>query len=215
MYNVKIFQFSPIQENTYVLFNEQKEAIIVDPGCYGKAEEDLLADFIEKEGLIPKVLLNTHCHLDHVFGLKYVSEKWQLQPQFHKLEKAVLEYAPVSGMMWNMPFDVYTGPVHYLEENDLVGLESDLLKVIFTPGHSPGHICFYSEKQHFIIGGDVLFKGSIGRTDLPGGDFSTLESNIRKKLYILPEQTIVYPGHGSFTTTGEECLNNPYVSGKE
>ncbi|MFZ9661041.1 MAG: MBL fold metallo-hydrolase [Chitinophagaceae bacterium] len=211
MYNVKIFQFSPIQENTYVLYNEHKEALVIDPGCYGDNEEQELSDFIQKEGLSLKGLLNTHCHLDHVFGLKYVSEHWQLKPQFHKMESAVLEYAPVSGMMWNMPFQVYTGPVHYLEEGDLAGLESDPLQVIFTPGHSPGHICFYSVKQDFIIGGDVLFKGSVGRTDLPGGDFSTLENSIKTKLYVLPAETIVYPGHGPSTTIGEERLSNPYV----
>lgn len=213
MYNVKIFQFSPIQENTYVLYNEQKEALIIDPGCYGEDEENTLVDFIEKEGLIPKGLLNTHCHLDHVFGLKFVAEKWQLIPQFHQLESAVLEYAPVSGMMWNMPFVVYSGPVDYLEEGMETGLESDPLKVIFAPGHSPGHICFYSARQHFMIGGDVLFKGSVGRTDLPGGDFQALEGNIRQKIYVLPEQTIVYPGHGNFTTVGEERNSNPYVKG--
>lgn len=212
MYNVKIFQFSPIQENTYLLYNERKEALIMDPGCYGETEENILAEFIENEGLVLKGLLNTHCHLDHVFGLKYVVEKWQLQPQFHRLESAVLEYSPVSGMMWNMPFDVYSGPVHYLEDGDVVGLESDPLQVIFAPGHSPGHICFYSAQQHFIIGGDVLFKGSIGRTDLPGGDFNVLAENIRKKLYVLPPETKVFPGHGSFTTIGDERMTNPFVN---
>jgi glyoxylase-like metal-dependent hydrolase (beta-lactamase superfamily II) len=211
MYNVKVFIFSPIQENTYVLTNNKKEAIIIDPGCYGKQEEQQLEDYIVSGGLEVRLLLNTHCHLDHVFGNKFVAEKWALKPKIHKFEKQVLDYAPVAGLMWNLPFDNYTGEVDYLEEGDETGLEGDPLKVLFTPGHSPGSISFYSQQQGFVISGDVLFQGSVGRTDLPMGDFNTLSASIRNKIYTLPDGTVVYSGHGSPTKVGVEKRTNPFV----
>jgi len=211
MYNVKIFMFSPVQENTYVLFNEHKEAIIIDPGCYGSEEQEELRHFIEKEGLSPTLLLNTHCHLDHVFGNKFVAETWSLVLHLHKLEKQVLDYAPVAGLMYNLPFDQYSGPLSYLEEDDQTGLKDGPLKVIFTPGHTPGSISFYDPSGGFIVSGDVLFQGSVGRTDLPGGNFETLSSSIREKLYTLPDKTIVYSGHGDPTTIGTEKKSNSFV----
>lgn len=211
MYNVKVFRFSPIQENTYVLTNNKKEAIIIDPGCYGKQEEQQLEKFIVSEGLEVRLLLNTHCHLDHVFGIKFVAEKWALKPKFHRFEKQVLDYAPVAGLMWNLPFDNYSGEVDYLEDGDVTGLEGDPLKVLFTPGHSPGSISFYAENQGFVISGDVLFQGSIGRTDLPMGNFETLSASIREKIYTLPDNTMVYSGHGEATTVGVEKKTNPFV----
>jgi glyoxylase-like metal-dependent hydrolase (beta-lactamase superfamily II) len=213
MYNVKVLTFSPIQENTHVLFNNEKDAIIVDPGCYGEEEEAQLKHFIDNEGLQPRILLNTHCHLDHVFGMKFVAETWKLIPHIHRLEKPILEYGPVAGLMWNLPFDVYNGELAYLEEGGQTGLVGDPLEIFFTPGHSPGSLSFYSASSGFVISGDLLFRGSIGRTDLPGGDFGILSSSIREKLYTLPDQTVVYPGHGGYTTIGSEKKNNPFVKG--
>jgi len=213
MYNVKVLPFSPIRENTYVLYNALKEAIIIDPGCYGREEEEELRQFIENEGLIPKLLLNTHCHLDHVFGMKFVAGNWNLIPHIHRLEKAVLDYAPVAGLMWNLPFDLYTGELNYLEDGDITGLETDPLNVFFTPGHSPGSISFYDPSGGFLVSGDVLFRGSVGRTDLPGGNLQTLSKSIVEKIYTLPEETIVYSGHGEPTTVGRERTTNPYVKG--
>ncbi|MBL0355940.1 MAG: MBL fold metallo-hydrolase [Chitinophagaceae bacterium] len=211
MLNVKSFVFSPIQENTYVLYNETDECIIIDPGCYFDEEKDQLKAFVDKTRLKPTMLLNTHCHLDHVFGNKFVAETYGLTLQLHETEKQVLAFAPASGLMWNMPFDNYDGGFIYLKEGDMIKLGNDELKVIEAPGHSPGHICFYCEKQHFIIGGDVLFRGSIGRTDLPGGDFETLIKNIRSKLFVLPDDTVVYSGHGEPTSIGEEKRSNPFL----
>ena len=211
MYNVKVLTFSPVQENTYILFNNEKDAIIVDPGCYGPSEEGQLRQFIEKEGLTPRLLLNTHCHLDHIFGMKFVAENWSLIPHIHRLEKPVLEYGPVAGLMWNLPFDVYNGELAYLEEGGQAGLVGDPLEIFFTPGHSPGSISFYSASNGFVVSGDVLFRGSIGRTDLPGGDFQTLASSIREKLYTLPDETVVYSGHGAATTIGTEKKTNAFV----
>lgn len=211
MFDVKVFIFSPIQENTIILYNQLKQCIIIDPGCYSEREWDTLKSFIKNNGLQPKYLLNTHCHLDHVFGEKRVAEEYQLTPYIHEKEKPVLEYAPTSGLMWNLPFINYNGPLHYLEEGQTIRLGDDELEVCCTPGHSPGSVTFYCRKQQFVIGGDVLFKGSIGRTDLPGGNFDVLISSIRNKLLVLPDETVVYPGHGDSTTIGFEKKHNPFL----
>ncbi|MES2430664.1 MAG: MBL fold metallo-hydrolase [Bacteroidota bacterium] len=212
MLQIKSFVFSPIQENTYILYNEHKDCIIIDPGCYFDEEKATLQSFIEKMQLKPQMLLNTHCHLDHVFGNKFVAETYNLTLQLHEIEKGVLAFAPTSGLMYDMPFDNYSGEFILLKEGDTISLGEDELKVIEAPGHSPGHICFYSAKQNFIIGGDVLFQRSIGRTDLPGGNHQTLLKNIREKLFVLPNETVVYSGHGDTTTIGEEKIYNPYLN---
>lgn len=211
MFQIKVFTFNPVQENTYLLYNEHNECIIIDPGCYYDHEKDELQSFINTNKLQPKILLNTHCHLDHVFGNKFIAEEYNLKLKAHTLEQPILEMAPTSGLMFNLPFDNYMGDVIFLEEGDVVSLRDDELKVIHAPGHSPGSICFYCEKQKFIIGGDVLFKNSIGRTDLPYGSHEDLIRNIKEKLLILPEDVIVYSGHGPTTTIGEEMESNPYL----
>ena len=212
MLKIKSFVFSPIQENTYLLYNEFNACLIIDPGCYFPEEKDELKAFITQSGIKPQMLLNTHCHLDHVFGNKFVAETFGLTLQLHEKEKKLLDYAPTSGLMYNMPFDNYAGDYIYLKEGDLVKLGEDELAVIEAPGHSPGHICFYCAKQHFIISGDVLFNRSIGRTDLPGGNHQTLLKNIREKLFVLPDETVVYSGHGPETTIGEEKKYNPFLT---
>lgn len=211
MMMVKGFVFSPIEENTYVLYNEAGECCIIDPGCYSSNERNELKDFISGSGLRPKYLLNTHCHLDHVFGNKFVYDTYGLQPHIHPDEKRVLDFAPIAGMHWNLPFDHYTGALTYITERDTIRLGDDELKILLAPGHSPGHVCFYSEAQQFVIGGDVLFRGSIGRTDLPGGDFDTLIASIRRELFTLPPKTTVYPGHGPATTIEYEMKHNPFL----
>ena len=212
MLQIKSFVFSPIQENTYVLYNEFKECIIIDPGCYFDEEKDLLKTFIDENKLKPVLFLNTHCHLDHVFGNKFVSETYNLTLHLHEKEQQVLAFAPTSGLMYNMPFDNYTGNFLLLKEGDVINVGDDKLTVIETPGHSPGSVCFYCKKQNFVIGGDVLFQGSIGRTDLPGGNHQTLLDSIRLKLFVLPDETVVYNGHGSETSIGEEKKHNPFLN---
>jgi glyoxylase-like metal-dependent hydrolase (beta-lactamase superfamily II) len=211
MFQIKAFTFNPVQENTYLLYNQYNECLIIDPGCYFDNEKDALKSFINLNKLQPKILLNTHCHLDHVFGNKFVAEEYKLVLQTHPLEKQVLEMAPASGLMFNLPFDNYQREIIYLQEGDTISLRDDELKVIHAPGHSPGSICFYCEKQGFLIGGDVLFQNSIGRTDLPLGSHEDLIRNIKEKLFILPENVKVYPGHGDPTTIGEEIKGNPYL----
>jgi len=211
MLTVQAFTFNPVQENTYVLYNDKSQCCIIDPGCYFASEEQELKDFIEKGNLQPFYLLNTHCHLDHIFGNRFVYKTFGLPLYLHKLEKPVLEYGPTSGQLWQMPFDNYDGELNFLDEGQVVQIGEDRLHILFTPGHSPGSISFYSQENKFIISGDVLFQGSIGRTDLPGGDFSILEESIKRKLYTLPGDVIVYPGHGDSTTIGDEMKTNPFV----
>jgi glyoxylase-like metal-dependent hydrolase (beta-lactamase superfamily II) len=211
MIHIKAFTFSPISENTYVLYNDMGKAIIIDPGCYFPAEQETLKNFITDTGLSPVHLLNTHCHLDHVFGNKWVHETYGLALHIHPNEATMLELAPMSGERWGLPFQNYTGPLHFLNDGDTVLLDDTALQVILAPGHSPGSICFYLPNQGDLIGGDVLFRGSIGRTDLPGGDSETLLTSIREKLWVLPDETVVYSGHGIKTTIGYEKRNNPFL----
>jgi len=212
MLKIKSFIFSPIQENTYLLYNEFKDCVVIDPGCYFPEEKDELVAFITQSGLKPRMLLNTHCHLDHVFGNKFIAETYSLNLQLHLKEKPLLDYAPASGLMYDLPFDNYQGDLIYLKEGDKIRLGEDELLVIEAPGHSPGHICFYCAAQHFIISGDVLFNRSIVRTDLPGGNHNLLLKNIREKLFVLQEETVVYSGHGPVTTIGEEKKYNPFLN---
>ncbi|RNI39063.1 MBL fold metallo-hydrolase [Hanamia caeni] len=211
MFQIKTFTFNPVQENTYILYNENNECIIIDPGCYFDSEKEELTAFIKNHKLEPQLLLNTHCHLDHVFGNKFIAEEFKLTLNTHLLEKEILEMAPASGLIFNLPFDNYQGDVIYLKEGDVISLGDDKLQVIHAPGHSPGSIYFYCEKQNFLIGGDVLFQNSIGRTDLPYGDHDALIKNIKEKLFKLPPAVTVYPGHGPETTIGSEIKGNPYL----
>jgi hydroxyacylglutathione hydrolase len=211
MLTVQAFTFNPVQENTYVVYNEKRDCCIIDPGCYFAGEEQDLKGFIDQNELKPVYLLNTHCHLDHIFGNRFVQKTYGLVLHLNKLEKPVLEYGPAAGQLWQLPFDNYDGELKFLDEGDVVRLDDDEMLVLFTPGHSPGSISFYSKESKFVISGDVLFQGSVGRTDLPGGDLFTLEESIKTKLYTLPEDVIVYPGHGDTTTIGDEMKSNPFV----
>ena len=212
MFTVKAFTFSPIQENTYLLYNEKGKALIIDPGCYFEEEREMLSSFLQQNKLDLQLLLNTHCHLDHVFGNKWIHETFGLLLHIHQKEKQVLDFAPASGLMWNMPFDNYDAELKYIKEGEEILLDDDRLKILFAPGHSPGHVCFYCKEQGFVIGGDVLFRQSIGRTDLPGGNHETLIQNIKTQLFTLPDETIVYSGHGQATTIGYEKKHNPFLS---
>ncbi len=211
MLHIQSFEFSPIQENTYVLYNDQKQCAIIDPGCYFQEERDALHQFIQNNALQPMLLVNTHCHLDHVFGNKFVAETFQLTLHIHPLEKQVLDFAPTSGLMYNLPFDQYQGEIHYINDGDQLSIGTDSLQAILVPGHSPGSLAFYSAADQFVISGDALFYRSIGRTDLPLGDHAVLLKSIKEKLFVLPEQTMVYSGHGKPTHIGEEKIHNPFL----
>ncbi len=210
MLAVQSFTFNPIQENTYVLYNG-KDACIIDPGCYFGNERRTLQEWLLEEKLNPKFLLNTHCHLDHVFGNKFVHDEYGLTLHIHEKEQVVLQHAAEAGLRWNMPFENYRGDLIFLKAGDKIQIGGHELDILFTPGHSPGSICFYCEAGRFVVSGDVLFKLSVGRADLPGGDYDTLMNSIRETLFRLPDETIVYPGHGEPTTIGYEKKHNPFV----
>jgi hydroxyacylglutathione hydrolase len=211
MLTTKLFTFNPVQENTYVIYNEKGECCIIDPGCYFTNERNELKNFISQHQLRPKYLLNTHCHLDHVFGNKFIHDEYGLILHFHSKEKQLFDNAPASGLMFGLPFDQYKGAVVYIDEGNTLSLGDDLFEILFTPGHSPGSISFYCKAQKFVIAGDVLFKMGIGRTDLPGGNFEALIDSIRTKLFVLPSDVVVYPGHGEPTAIGYEKLHNPFL----
>ncbi|MBV8255018.1 MAG: MBL fold metallo-hydrolase [Chitinophaga sp.] len=205
------FTFSPLQENTYLLINEKKECIIIDPGCYFQDERKEILQYIQTQGLIVTRLLNTHCHLDHIFGNKLVSDTYKVRPEIHPNEQTILDLSQQAGAMYNLPFEPSPMPGRYLEEGEIITFGDNSLKVLLTPGHSPGSVSFYCEAQKFVIAGDVLFYQSIGRTDLPGGDHQTLLNSIRTQLFVLPDDVKVYSGHGPATYIGAEKKNNPFL----
>jgi hydroxyacylglutathione hydrolase len=211
MITIQSFTFSPIQENTYVLFDETKECVIIDPGCYDEPERRQLSEFISKNGLKPVRLLNTHCHLDHIFGNGFVSNTYRLKPEFHKKDLLVFEAFAMTCNLYGLNCDPSPPAEHYLDEGDIVKFGESALEIVFTPGHSPGSISYYNKEQKFIIGGDVLFYGSIGRTDLPGGNMQTLLESIKTKLFPLGDDFKVYSGHGPVTSIGFERKNNPFL----
>ena len=211
MLTVKRFIFNTIQENTYVVYNQKDACAVIDPGCYFPEEKQMLGVWLHEHHLLPNLLLNTHCHLDHVFGNKWVAGKYDLELQMGEKELWTFNFAPESGVRWSMPFENYKGNILFLKDGDHVMLGEDSLEVIFTPGHSVGHVVFYNSKQGFVIGGDVLFRNGIGRTDIPGGDSNLLLKSIRDRLFTLPDDVIVYPGHGEPTTIGYEKENNPFI----
>jgi glyoxylase-like metal-dependent hydrolase (beta-lactamase superfamily II) len=211
MVTIKTFPFNPFYENSYVLSDETGECVIIDPGCHIEEEEQELKAYIEKNKLKPVKLLNTHCHIDHVFGNPFVAETWGLPLEIHPLDLAVLESFPKVCQMYGFNGKIQPDPVFTLEEGKQVKFGNTTLEIFFTPGHSPGSVCFYNAAEKFLIGGDVLFQGSIGRSDLPGGDYETLLKSIRQKLFILPADVTVYSGHGSPTKIGVEKKTNPFV----
>jgi len=211
MITIQDFCFSAFQENTYVLYNELKEAIIIDPGCYTRIEEKMLTDFIRKENLKPTLLLNTHCHLDHVFGNNYVSETYGLTAHIHPNEQIVLDRLPEAAAKWGVPTEAYKGSIQYIQEGELISFGKDSFKVLLTPGHSPGSVCFYNSQQDFLMGGDLIFKDGVGRTDLPGANPNDLIKSIREQIFPLPDSLTIYSGHGPVTTWGREKEHNPYI----
>lgn len=205
------FTFNAFSENTYLLHDASGQCVVVDPGCYERAEQEALRQFIEAQGLVVVLLLNTHCHIDHVFGNQFILDTYKVPFLIHEADLATLRsvpaYAPSYGFARYNPAE----PTGFLTPGEPVRFGNTELEVRFTPGHAPGHVVFYHAPTSTVIGGDVLFQGSIGRTDLPGGDYATLIQSIKEQLLTLPDDTIVYPGHGPATTVGQERTSNPFL----
>lgn len=212
MLHIKSFVNNPYQENTYLLFDDSLECTIIDPGMYTAEEQNKVAAFISENLLKPVLLLNTHCHIDHVLGNKFVFDNYGLKPAFHEGELPLLSAVPSYAPQMGIRYEVSPLPETFLPETGTIKFGQTELELIFAPGHSPAHLCFYAANEHLLIGGDVLFRESIGRTDLPGGNSELLIRNIREKLFVLPDQVIVYPGHGPETTIGYEKEYNPFLT---
>jgi hydroxyacylglutathione hydrolase len=209
---IKSFTFNDFQENTYLLYDDTKECIIIDPGCNGTSECQQLSIFIENNQLKPKRLINTHCHIDHVLGNAYVANKYSLILEAHSGEIPVLESGIRVSQMYGIPYQPSPHIGLFLDENMIVDFGHQKLSILFCPGHSPASICLYNEIEKQLIAGDVLFNRSIGRTDLPGGDYDTLINSIQTQLMTLPDDVVVYSGHGIPTTIGEERNQNPFLT---
>lgn len=212
MTTIKSFCFGPFSENTYLLINEHKNCWIIDPGFYGQNERNLFINYIDQHDLKPVRLLNTHCHLDHIFGNDFLRKRFNLNLEIHPLEVPILAAAPQIGKMYGVPLDEQKPADLFIEDNAILDFFGTEISVMLTPGHSPGSICFYNKKEKFIIVGDVLFQGSIGRTDLPGGDYNTLIASIKNRLMVLDDDITVYNGHGPKTTIGAERRLNPFLN---
>ena len=209
---ITAFCFNPFQENTYIISHPHtKDCWIIDPGCYTLQEQKRLFEYIDQSGLKPVKLLNTHCHLDHIYGNKAVADKYGLTLGIHEKEIPVLQAAPMAARMFGAKIPEALEPGYFLKPGDTLTLGDADFEILFTPGHSPGSICFVNREENYAIVGDVLFQGSIGRTDLPGGNYDTLIKSIRTQLYVLADETEIYNGHGPHTTVGDEKKHNPFV----
>lgn len=206
------FAFNSFAVNTYVLADETGSCLIVDPACYTAAENEKLASFIASENLIPQMLINTHFHVDHILGNNFVCNTYQLEPVCHPKNKFFWEMAPEFGSVFGFTMESIIIPKRFVEQGDILVFGNSKLEVLYTPGHADGSICLANHAERYVITGDVLFRDSIGRTDLPTGDFDMLRDSIMEQLFTLPDDYIVYPGHGSESSIGYEKENNPFLS---
>lgn len=208
---IQQFTFGPFQENTYLLYDSSKECAIVDPGCFDSEEQTELKNFIDARQLKLVLLLNTHCHLDHIAGNRFVYDQYNLLPLLHELDLPILNMQEQSSHLYGLPCDKSPQPQRFLIAGEKISFGRTKLEVLFAPGHSPGHVVFYHKEKQMVISGDVLFSGSIGRTDLPGGNYDTLIQSIKNTIFPLGDDVIVYSGHGPQTSIGAEKRSNPFL----
>ncbi len=208
---IKRFEFNMFPVNCYVLWDETKEAVVIDPGCFYEEEKQKLKDFITGNGLKVKEVLNTHLHLDHIFGNPFMLQEFGLHARANQADEFWLESAPKQSRMFGFQLKEEPVPLgEYLHDGDTVTFGNTTLEAIHVPGHSPGSLVFYCKEDNCMFSGDVLFQGSIGRADLTGGNFDELREHICSRLFVLPNETVVYPGHGAPTTIGIEKVENPF-----
>lgn len=195
-----------------MVYNAEGEAVIIDPGCYTRPEQQLLTDFIAEKNLKPLALLNTHCHIDHVLGNAFVTRTYGIDLYAHELDLPTLGMVAYSAKLYGIDgYEDSPQPTKFITDNEVLTFGSIALQVIFGPGHAPGHVAFYSPENELLLGGDILFKGSFGRYDLPGGDLETLKQTIKERIFTLPDETVVYSGHGPATLVGLEKRSNPIL----
>lgn len=209
--NITSFCFNPFQENTYIISHKNNDCWIIDPGCYTLQEQKILTSYIEKQDLKPVKLLNTHCHLDHIYGNKFICNEYHLELGIHEKELNILHHAQMAARMFGVKIPEPCEPAYFINENDKLLLNDVNFNILHTPGHSPGSICFVNNEEKYAVVGDVLFAGSIGRTDLPSGDYNTLIKSIKTKLLILDDATVIFNGHGPSTSIGAEKKSNPFL----
>jgi len=211
MIKVDTLVFNAFQENTYLVHDDTNECLIIDPGCQDIDEQQKLSEFIEKKKLKPVGQYYTHCHIDHILGNAFVFKKYGLRPIMHQASLPYFMQAGVQSRMFGLDEIEIIEPKEFISEGDKIKFGNSALEVLYTPGHIDGHVCFVNRDSKFVIVGDVLFRESIGRTDLPSGDFDLLISSITDKLYSLDAGFTVYPGHGETTTIGHEIRYNPFI----
>lgn len=213
MLKVKKFTFNPFSENTYIVTDGQNNSVIIDPGCYYKAEQDELDSYILKNNLNLKSILHTHSHLDHMFGTAYLAQKYNLDVLINKDDLVTYQSYEKVCEVYEIPiiFAPNPSPKFFDLTKDLL-LDGIIFKILFVPGHSQGHVAFYNKENNFLINGDCLFENSIGRTDLPGGNHQQLINSIKNQIFQLPDETLVYCGHGNETTIKTEKSSNPFLS---
>ncbi len=210
MLHIKSFVFNPFSENTYIIYNDERRAFIVDPGNFSDAETQQLQNFIAENGLTVQNILLTHAHIDHVLGLQWAHDTYKVPVILHEIEKEILDRNPMDANRFGFFFKSFSGELKFLKENDIISLGDDNLDVLHVPGHSPGSVAYYSKERGLTLSGDVLFEGSIGRTDLYKGNHEQLIASVSEKLFTLPDDTKVYSGHGNPTTIGFEKQYNPF-----
>jgi len=209
---IETFIFNPFQENTYIIYDTTKECIIIDPGCYTSNEKAILKQFITNNKLKPVKLINTHCHIDHILGNKFVSDEWNIDLYMHKEDLPLLEnVSNIAEVYGFKDYEPSPFPKYFLSQKKKITFGKSNFNVLFTPGHAPGHICLYNKENNILISGDVIFQKSIGRTDLPGGDYETLINSIKKNILPLPNETQIFCGHGPSSILNFEKQHNPYL----
>lgn len=211
MIKIQKFVFNPFQVNTYLLYNDDKQAYLIDPACSEKSEQKLLSGFIDENDLRLKAIVNTHCHIDHILGVEYIRNKYNVEFWCSGEEQFLLDNSVAQGEFFGFKISKPGEPDRYISEEDVLILGDKEIPIFHIPGHSPGSLAFYLKEEEKIITGDVIFSGSIGRTDLPGGDYQTLVTGIRNKLLGLNADVEILPGHGPSSTIGNEKLTNPFL----
>ena len=208
---IQKFVFNPFGANTYLIYDESNEGIIIDPGCYTQQEQEQFKSFISENNIQPVRVLNTHGHPDHIFGNGFIQRTYGLSPEMHKDEEVMAQNAGPFAEANGLSLETIPPVSRYLNENDIIRFGNSQLKIFEIPGHSPGSLVFYNEESKIIVSGDVLFNGGIGRTDLPGGDYNQLIEGITNKLLTLPGDFNVFPGHGNETTIDAEKKSNMFL----